>query len=354
MSEGFVHEPVLLEEVAELLKGCTRVLDGTVGGGGHAARLAAQGAAIMGFDRDPRAIEAARARLGTVARVAQGDFAEAARDSAVTAFHPDGILLDLGVSSPQLDDPARGFSFRRGTALDMRMTPGGGASAADWLNGAEEPELAAAFRDGADERRARALAREIARRRTTRPFADSDDLVGAIRAVLGQRSGPDDFARLFQAVRIAVNGELERLREALPALLEVAAPGAVLAVISYHSGEDREVKVAMREWARACVCPPRQPVCTCRGRPLGTVLTKRPIRPAEGETARNPRARSARLRAFRKAVAPVSGRDQAGGGTRAGAGSSERREDRSENESTSVRRGATAAARPRPPQAGAA
>lgn len=317
MSEGFEHQPVLLEEVAELLKGCARVLDGTVGGGGHAACLAARGAKVLGFDRDPAAVAAARARLGASARIEPGDFAEAARDPEVAAFRPDGILLDLGVSSPQLDDPARGFSFRPGTALDMRMTPGRGASAARWLNGAEESELAAAFRDGADERRARALARQIVRRRLTRPFAISDDLVGAIRAVLGPRSGPDDFARLFQAVRIAVNGELERLREALPALLEVAAPGAVLAVISYHSGEDREVKLAMREWARECICPPRQPVCTCRGRVLGTLLTRRPVRPAAAETARNPRARSARLRAFRKAVTPVSGRDQADGATAA-------------------------------------
>lgn len=325
---AYEHAPVLLEEVAALLAGCRRVLDGTVGGGGHAARLAAGGAEILGIDRDPRAIEAARARLGEAARVQPGDFALAAGDPEVVAFRPDGILLDLGVSSPQLDEPARGFTFRPGAALDMRMTPGRGRSAAGWLNGSEEPVLAAAFRDWADERRARALARQIVRRRITRPFAISDDLVGAIRAVLGPRSGPDDFARLFQAVRIAVNGEIDRLRAALPALLEVAAPGAVLAVISYHSGEDREVKLAMREWARACVCPPPQPVCTCRGRPLGTVLTRRPVRPSAGEMARNPRARSARLRAFRKAVAPVSGRDQAGG--------------------------ATADVEPRPPQAGAA
>ena len=296
----FIHEPVLLEEVAELLEGCTRVFDGTVGGGGHAARLASRGADILGFDRDPAAVEAARIRLGAAARVVQGDFADAASDPAVAAFRPDAVLLDLGVSSPQLDDAARGFSFRPGTALDMRMAPGAGATAADWLNGSDERSLAAAFRDWADERKARALSREIVRRRATRPFAISDDLVGAIRAVLGPRSGPDDFARLFQAVRIAVNGEIERLARALPALLEAAAPLAVLAVISYHSGEDREVKVAMRDWARWCICPPGQPVCTCRGRPLGTVLTRRPIRPSAAETARNPRARSARLRAFRK------------------------------------------------------
>ena len=290
----------MVDEVVRLLAGCRRIFDGTVGGGGHAARLVAAGAEVLGFDRDPAAVVAARERLGTRARVREGDFADAAADPDVVAFRPDGILLDLGVSSPQLDDPARGFSFRPGTVLDMRMTPGTGATAAQWLNRSGDAELAAAFRDWADERRSRALAREIVRRRATRPFAVSEDLVGAIRAVLGPRSGPDDFARLFQAVRIAVNGEIDRLARALPALLEVAAPLAVLAVISYHSGEDREVKVAMRDWARSCICPPGQPVCTCRGQPLGTLLTRRPVRPSAEEIARNPRARSARLRAFRK------------------------------------------------------
>jgi 16S rRNA (cytosine1402-N4)-methyltransferase len=298
---GFAHHPVMVEEVAALLAGCRRVLDGTVGGGGHAARLVARGARVLGLDRDPAAVAAARAALGGGASVRLGDFAEAAGDADVAALRPDGVLLDLGVSSPQLDDPARGFSFRRGTPLDMRMNPGVGATAAEWLGGAGIAELAAALRDWADERRARALAQEIVRRRQRRPFTISDDLVGAIRGVLGPRSGPDDFARIFQAVRIAVNGEIERLTRALPALLEVAAPGAVLAVIAYHSGEDRVVKHAMQAWARDCVCPPGQPVCTCRGRSLGALVTRRAVRPSAAEAAANPRARSARLRAFRKA-----------------------------------------------------
>jgi len=313
----FAHTPVLVDEVANLLGGCRSVLDGTVGSGGHAARLAAGGARVLGLDRDPEAVRAARERLGAAAEARLGDFADAAADPAIAAFRPDGILLDLGVSSPQLDDPARGFSFRPGTALDMRMTAGEGPTAAEWLADAGEAELAAAFRDWADEPRARALAREIARRRANRPFRISDDLVGAIRAVLGPRSGPDDFARLFQAVRIAVNGEIERLARALPALLGIAAPGGVLAVISYHSGEDRVVKHAMQDWARSCVCPDGQPVCTCRGRPLGEILTRRPVRPGHPETEANPRARSARLRAFRKAERPMPGRDQAGGATEA-------------------------------------
>jgi len=246
-------------------------------------------------------VAAARAALGGRGTVRSLDFAEAATDPELRAFAPDGVLLDLGVSSPQLDDPARGFTFRPGAPLDMRMN-GDGMSAAEWLSGAPDEDLAAAFRDWGDEPRARALAREIAKRRHRRPFAVSDDLVGAIRAVLGPRSGAPDFARLFQAVRIAVNGELERLAGALPALLGLLAPGGVLAVISYHSGEDRLVKHAFREWARSCVCPPEQPACTCRGRPLGELLTRHAVGAGAAAVEQNPRARSARLRAFRKAA----------------------------------------------------
>jgi 16S rRNA (cytosine1402-N4)-methyltransferase len=306
MASPFVHIPVLLDEVLRLLAGCRRVLDGTAGGGGHARALADAGAEVLALDRDPAAVRAAAAALAGRVTVLTLDFAEAADDPTVRAFAPDGVLLDLGVSSPQLDEPARGFTFRPGAPLDMRMTGDGGRgsgdgepSAADLLNVADEAELAQLFRDYGDEPRARALARTIVRRRAERPFAVSDDLVNAIRAVLGPTSGPADFARLFQAVRIAVNGELERLGRALPALRDLVAPGGVIAVIAYHSGEDRIVKHTFREWARACVCPPGQPVCTCRGRPLGAVLTKHPLEAAEAEVAANPRARSARLRAFR-------------------------------------------------------
>jgi 16S rRNA (cytosine1402-N4)-methyltransferase len=139
------------------------------------------------------------------------------------------------------------------------------------------------------------------RRRRTRPFATSDDLVGAIRGALGPRSGPPDFARIFQGVRIAVNDELGGLDRALPRLRELLRPGGTLAVIAYHSGEDRRVKLALREWSAACVCPPRQPVCTCRGRALGRLLVRKAITPAADELARNPRSRSAKLRAWQKA-----------------------------------------------------
>jgi 16S rRNA (cytosine1402-N4)-methyltransferase len=301
-SPAFIHESVLAAEVARVFRDSRRVVDGTVGAGGHARMLQVGGAAVLAFDRDPAAVAAARLALGAGARVRRLEFSAAAREPETAAFRPDGVFLDLGVSSPQLDDPDRGFTFRPGAPLDMRMEAEG-ATAADWLNGAPEPELARAFADWGDEPRARALARAVARRRAGHAFATSDDLVNAIRGVLGPRSGAPEFARLFQAVRIAVNDEIGRLAEALEAFLAVLEPGGVLAVIAYHSGEDRTVKHRFREWGRECVCPPRQPVCTCRGRAFGEVLTRRAVRPGAEEVAANPRARSARLRAFRKAAA---------------------------------------------------
>jgi 16S rRNA (cytosine1402-N4)-methyltransferase len=299
-ADGFAHQPVLLDEVMALLGGCRRVLDATAGGGGHSAALLERDAAVLALDKDPDAVTTLRSRLGASVTVLRLDFAEAALHPEVTAFRPDGLLLDLGVSSRQLDEVSRGFTFRPGAPLDMRMSRDG-KTAAEWLNGSPEEYLAQAFADYGDEPRARQLAREIARRRARKSFATSDDLVNAIRAVKGARSGPADFARLFQAVRISVNDELASLARALPALLELLEPGGVMAVISYHSGEDRIVKRSFREWARECVCPPGQPVCVCRGRPLGRLLTRRSVMPGRAELSRNPRARSARLRGFRKA-----------------------------------------------------
>jgi 16S rRNA (cytosine1402-N4)-methyltransferase len=269
-----------------------------VGGGGHAAGFLAQGARVLALDRDPEALAAARARLGDRdIDYLHAGFRDEAAWAAARVFQPDFALLDLGVSSRQLDADARGFSFRPGVPLDMRMS-GAGPTAADLLNRLPAAELARAFREYGDERRAQRLAAVIGERRARAPLATSDDLVGAIRRALGPRTGPDDFARLFQAVRILVNDELEALAHTLPALRDALPPGGVLAVISYHSGEDRIVKNAFREWARSCVCPPGLPVCRCRGRPLGRVVTPRPVRPGPDEAATNPRARSARLRAF--------------------------------------------------------
>jgi 16S rRNA (cytosine1402-N4)-methyltransferase len=301
VAERPYHDPVLAGPIREAATGITRAVDGTLGGGGHAAILRQAGAEVLGIDRDPDAIASARARLGHEGiRYLQAEYAAPEALAAVSAFQPDFVLLDLGVSSRQLDNEDRGFSFRPGAPLDMRMS-GSGPTAADLLRLEPELELRRLFADYGDERQAGRLAREIVRRRATRPFVISDDLVNAIRAVLGPRSGPPDFARLFQAVRIAVNGELEGLERALPALFEALVPGGRLAVIGYHSGEDRIVKRQFQDWARSCICPPALPVCRCRGRPLGAAEPRRPIRPDETEIHQNPRARSATLRIFRRA-----------------------------------------------------
>ncbi|MGH7533045.1 MAG: 16S rRNA (cytosine(1402)-N(4))-methyltransferase RsmH, partial [Gemmatimonadales bacterium] len=254
------HVPVLAGPIQVIARGAHRVVDATLGHGGHAALFLAAGAEVLGIDRDPDALEIARARLvGTPVTFLAASFGDATAHRAVAEFRPDLILLDLGVSSRQLDEDPRGFTFRPGAPLDMRMDRAG-ATAADLLNEEDETELAELFRDFGDERRARALAREVVRRRARAPFTISDDLVNAIRAVLGPQSGAADFARLFQALRIAVNGELDALERSLPAFLDALTPGGTLAVISYHSGEDRIVKHQFREWARACVCPSEQPV----------------------------------------------------------------------------------------------
>ncbi len=295
------HVPVLADAVADLAAGSRRAVDATVGGGGHAARLHALGAAVFAIDRDPAALAATRDTLGSAGFLwREGAFGDPAVLDEISRFRPDLVLLDLGLSSDQLDADARGFSFRPGAPLDMRMTPHG-PTAADFLNTAAPADLATIFRDYGDERYARRLARSVARRRARNSFATSDDLVAAIRETLGPRSGPADFARLFQAVRIAVNDELDQLRRALPALRDALVPGGRLLAIAYHSGEDRIVKAAFREWARACVCPPGMPVCRCRGRALGTLDPRRPIAPSPEEAAANRRARSARLRGFRTA-----------------------------------------------------
>lgn len=287
-------------------------LDGTVGGGGHARAIleASDDARLVGVDRDPEAVEAARGKLdayGERVTIFRGDFRDSPELVKEATKHDTedlmGALLDVGVSSHQIENTARGFSYRSGTPLRMRMggTTGGRVPAADFLNEASEEELGRVFREFAEERRWRRLAREVVRRRRERPLETSDDLTAALERALGRPPSPRDRARVFQAVRIAVNQELEALREGLPRIRDLLASGGRLVVIAYHSLEDRIVKHTFREWSSDCVCPPGLPVCRCRGEALGRSVVRGPLTPSGNEVERNPRARSAKLRAWERA-----------------------------------------------------
>lgn len=316
--ETFQHTPVMPDEVLRWLRPeCGGVfLDATVGGAGHAIRLLEAGSAVrvIGIDQDTEAVEAARRRLasaGERVKLIRANFRDVARPGF--ADEMDGLagaLMDLGVSSHQIDKQERGFSFRPGTPLRMRMDERAREtrSAAELLNRADERELGRVFRDG-EERRWRTLSREVVRRRKIRPFSMSDDLVAALSAVLGRSPREKQKARLFQALRIAVNDELDALSEGLEGIRGRLAAGGRLAVLSYHSLEDRLVKNAFRDWSADCRCPPGLPECRCRGRSLGRTLTRRPLRPSAEEVAGNPRARSARLRVWEK-----RGTDERAGG----------------------------------------
>ncbi|HMG95614.1 MAG TPA: 16S rRNA (cytosine(1402)-N(4))-methyltransferase RsmH [Gemmatimonadaceae bacterium] len=301
------HAPVMVDEILALFAGAEQVLDCTLGGGGHSEALLASGSSVVALDRDEVAISEARKRLAPYEAsgrflAIRGNFGEIDRIQELEGRRFDAILADLGVSSHQIDADDRGFSFRPGALLDMRMDRRSTTTAAELLNTLDETELSQIFRDYGDEPRASRLAREIVRRRDRRPMHISDDLVDAIRGAFGARMGPGDFARLFQAVRIAVNDELRTLERALPLLRDKLQPRGKLAFISYHSGEDRLVKHTMREWSKSCICPPRQLQCTCRGKPLGELITKRALIASGHETALNPRSRSARLRAWQSAA----------------------------------------------------
>jgi 16S rRNA (cytosine1402-N4)-methyltransferase len=304
------HAPVLVTEALDLLRPERGglFLDGTLGGGGHSEAILARGeqARLIATDRDPDALRAAGerlARFGDRVRLVRANFADAPGAAGIEPNTLNGALLDLGISSHQIDEDARGFTFRPGAPLDMRMGQDaeGAQSAAELLAELDETELANLFYRYGEEKRSRRLARVIAEMREESPVDTSDRLLEAMRRALGPRTDAADKARIFQALRIAVNGEIPALETALERLREALAPGGVFAVMSYHSLEDRLVKNAFRDWSQSCICPPGVPICTCRGRPLGETLTRKPISAGEAEVARNPRARSARLRAWRKA-----------------------------------------------------
>lgn len=308
-SPGFFHLSVMADEVVHLLNPADGniFVDATLGGGGHAERILARmqpEARLIGLDQDIRALQAARDRLrGYKDRVhlVHSNFAQldqVLNDLQIRAV--DGFLFDLGVSSPQLDVAERGFSYHEDAPLDMRMDQTTGPTAADLLNEASEAEIRRWIWEYGEERWAQNIARQIVQRRTTAPLRTTGDLVAAIKAAIpapARRGGPHPARRTFQALRIAVNRELEVLAEALEKAVDRLRPGGRLLVISFHSLEDRIVKRFFQAEADPCVCPPDLPVCRCERVPRLRVLTRRPLTAKDEELAKNPRARSAKLRA---------------------------------------------------------
>jgi 16S rRNA (cytosine1402-N4)-methyltransferase len=302
------HVPVLADEVRQLLaiEPGETVVDATFGAGGHAALLAADlrgEGRLIAIDRDPTArayFDRFRKQTGVQGRFLRGDFSVVLDQLADNGARVDAILFDLGVSSMQIDQPERGFSYAADAPLDMRMDPSADYSARELVNEASERELAHIFRRYGEERYAKPIARAIVRRRSRQPFERTGELVDTIKSAIPApaRFGDGHPAkRVFQALRIAVNDELTALEDALPAAVDLLNPGGRLAVISFHSLEDRIVKQFLRDQEHGCTCPPDFPVCVCGQEPVLRATPRRAIRPSSRETANNPRAASARLRA---------------------------------------------------------
>jgi 16S rRNA (cytosine1402-N4)-methyltransferase len=306
------HIPVLAAELVELLdpRPGETAIDCTFGGGGHARAVAERigpAGTLVCIDRDPAAADrfaAIAPELGPDARFIAGDFADVLDDLAAEGTDAHCIYLDLGISSLQLEIAERGFSYSYDAPLDMRMDPTQDLTAADVINGWPEARLATVLREYGEERHARSIAREVAARR---PLASTGELADAIRAAVppSYRFGRGHPAkRSFQAIRIAVNGELDSLDRALPAAWERLRIGGRLAAISFHSLEDRRVKRFLAARARECICPPELPVCVCGRTPEASLVTRRAVVPGEAELGANPRAASARLRVARKLTGP--------------------------------------------------
>jgi 16S rRNA (cytosine1402-N4)-methyltransferase len=301
------HVSVLADEVRALLavKPGETVVDATFGAGGHSSLLAAdlrgQGK-LIAIDRDPTVREyfdRFQRQTAVQARLLRGEFSLVLSQLAQNGVQADAILMDLGVSSMQIDRPERGFSYIADAPLDMRMDPTAEETAADLVNDRDARELETIFKRYGEERYARQIARAIERRRRERPFATTGELVDTIKAAIPApaRFGEGHPAkRVFQALRIAVNDELGALEQALPAAVEMLRPGGRLAVISFHSLEDRIVKRFLRDLEQGCTCPPDFPVCVCGNEPVMRATPRRAIRPSAAELAHNPRAGSARLR----------------------------------------------------------
>ncbi len=298
------HVPVLFREVMDALRPAPggRYIDGTLGAGGHAAGLldaSAPDGRLLGLDRDPAAIAYAAERLApfgaraTLVVASLGDLAGVAAAHGFDAV--DGIVFDLGLSSRQLDDATRGFSFQQDGPLDMRFDARSGATAADLINNLDAEELADIFFRYGEEQQSRRIARLIVAHRPLHTTAELATLI-AREARRSGRPGRHPATKVFQALRIAVNGELDEIARGLRGAVERLAPGGRLAVISFHSLEDRLAKEFMRESSRACVCPPQQPVCTCGAQPALRLVRRKAIKATDEEIAANARSRSARLR----------------------------------------------------------
>jgi 16S rRNA (cytosine1402-N4)-methyltransferase len=314
MDEG--HRPVLAEEVIKMLapRAGSLQVDCTVGGGGHTERIleaASPDGRVLGLDADPAAIARVGerlARFGDRVVLRQANFRELAEVAPGAGFGAvDGILLDLGLSSFQLADTDRGFGFRAGGPLDMRFDPDHGEPASELLARLAEGDIAALLRRYGEEPHARLIARAIVNARTTAPIGTAEALAALLERAVprrpGRRSRIHPATRTFQALRIAVNRELEALEEVLPATLDLLRPGGRLVVLSYHSLEDRLVKRFVAAERRGCTCPPAFPICICGRAPRLRAVGPQPAVPAEDEVAANPRARSARLRTAERLAA---------------------------------------------------
>jgi 16S rRNA (cytosine1402-N4)-methyltransferase len=303
------HIPVLLNAVLDGLNIRAQpdglFIDGTVGAGGHAAAVleAAPRSRLLGFDRDPRSLEIARAALARFrdrVTLVHGSFETMGEVAPAHGFGAvDGILLDLGISSMHVDDPQRGFAFRVDGPLDMRFDPtAGGSTSADLVNTLDADELADLIYRYGEERDSRRIARAIV---AARPLYTTRQLAEVIeKAHRGPREKIHPATRTFQALRIAVNDELGAIERTLPQVVALLRPGGRLAVISFHSLEDRIVKQRFKDEATDCICPPKQPICTCAHHATVTLVNRKPITADEAETAANPRSRSAKLRIVEK------------------------------------------------------
>lgn len=308
LASAFLHTPVLVREVlgALAVQPGGRYVDCTVGQGGHALavlKASAPGGQLLGLDLDPEAIASARQRLlpydGSFELV-NANFAHVSRICEERRFRPvHGVLFDLGLSSLQLEGEGRGFSFREDAPLDMRFSPEQETTAADIVNGASAEELARILWAYGEERRSRQIARRIAERRPLRTARELAELVSQVMPRGRYRVHP--ATRTFQALRIAVNRELQNLEEGLRQAVDLLGQGGRLAAISYHSLEDRQVKHFFRQESTDCLCPPGTPACICGHRARGRLVTRKAIVPTPEEVRENPRSRSARLRALERA-----------------------------------------------------